>query len=191
VKERQKQLQSYKKLMKRHAKQGNKNELAQVKKEYIRLLLNPLKREFYQREEEYLKEMQRTIRENENKFIVLKLDLCYDLHDGLKEFDAYENTVNQLKKKYEAALHTKKQRETAVEKTKKEQEEQLKGMMESYPYLELEDKKKAYPEWIKQTGEMANPSRKVIAYEIENKEIEYRLTQLYTPWVDVKILGSM
>jgi len=187
VKERQKQLHSYKKQIKKHAKQGHVEELKQTKKEYIKLLLTPMKRELYQKEEDYLKELQKSIRDTENKFIELKLDLCYDLHLGLKEFDAYENTLNQMKKKYESALATKKQRELLSEKNKKQEEEERKGMVESYPYLELEDKKKAYAELMKKSEQMANPTRKVIAYEIENKEIEYRLSQLYTPWVDVKI----
>jgi hypothetical protein len=189
VKERQKQLHSYKKQMKKHAKQGRKEEFTQTKQEYLRLLLTPMKRELYQKEDDYLQEMKGSIREMENKFIELKLDLCYDLHSGLKEFDAYENTLNQMKRTYDAALMTKKQRELLVEKNKTQQEEIRRGMAESYPYLELEDKKKAYPELMKQLEQMANPTRKVIAYEMEHKEMEYRLTQLYTPWVDVKIKG--
>jgi hypothetical protein len=189
VKERQKQLHSYKKQIKKHAKQGHVEELKQTKKEYIKLLLTPMKRELYQKEEDYLKELQKSIRDTENKFIELKLDLCYDLHLGLKEFDAYENTLNQMKKKYESALSMNKQRELLSEKNKKQEEEERKGMVESYPYLELEDKKKAYAELMKKSEQMANPTRKVIAYEIENKEIEYRLSQLYSPWVDVKIKG--
>jgi hypothetical protein len=178
---------NYKKQIKKHAKLGHMDELAQTKKDYIKLLLTPVKRELYQKEEDYLQELKKSIRETENKFIELKLDLCYDLHVGLKEFDAYENTLNQLKKKQEDALSSKKQKEHQAEKTKKQLEDQHKGMIESYPFLELEDKKIAYQELEKHSAQMANPTRKVIAYEIENKEIEYRLTQLYAPWSEVKI----
>jgi hypothetical protein len=187
VKERQKQLNLYKKQIKKHVKLGRMDELAQTKKEYIKLLLTPMKRELYQKEEDYLHDLKKSIRDTENKFIELKLDLCYDLQVGLKEFDAYENTLNQMKKKQEAVLAAKKQRELQAEKTKKQLEEQRKGMTESYPFLELEDKKVAYQELEKLSEQMANPTRKVIAYEIENKEVEYRLSQLYSPWTDIKI----
>ncbi len=187
VKERQKRLTTYKKQIKKHAKQGRLDELAQAKKEYIQLLLTPVKRELYQKEEEYLQELKTSIRETENKFIELKLDLCYDLHVGLKEFDAYENTLNQMRKKQETILSAKKQRDHQLEKSKKQLQDQRQGIMDSYPFLELEDKKVAYQELEKLSEQMANPTRKVIAYEIENKELEYRLSQLYTPWTDIKI----
>lgn len=187
VKERQKQLNIYRKQIKKHAKNGKMDLLAQSKKDYIKLLLSPMKRDLYQREEDYLQDLKVSIRETENKFIELKLDLCYDLHSGLKEFDAYENTLNQMKKKQEKILATKKQRELASEKNKKQLEDQRKGMIDAYSFLEPVDKKIAYQELEKQSELMANPTRKVIAYEIENNELEYRLTQLYTHWTDVKI----
>ena len=187
VKERQKLLTTYKKQIKKHAKQGRMDELAQTKKDYVQLLLTPVKRELYQKEDEYLHDLKKSIRDTENKFIELKLDLCYDLHAGLKEFDAYENTLNQMKKKQETVLTAKKQRDLQLEKSKKQLHDQRQGIMDTYPFLELEDKKVAYQELEKLSEQMANPTRKVIAYEIEHKELEYRLSQLYTPWTDIKI----
>jgi hypothetical protein len=185
--DRQKRIKTYQKQIKKHSKQGRMEELTQTKKEYIQFLMTPTKRDHYQNEEEYIRDLNHTLRDTENKFTELKLDLCYDLHQGLKEFDAYENTLNQMKRQKEKVLSAQKQRELLMEKTKKHQEEQRKGMLVSFPFLELEDKKVAYQELEKHSAQMANPTRKVIAYEIENKEIEYRLTQLYTPWMDIKI----
>jgi hypothetical protein len=187
VKERQKLLTTYKKQIKKYAKQGRMDELIQTKKEYIKLLLTPMKRVLFQKEEDYLQDLKKNIRDTENKFIELKLDLCYDLQLGLEEFDAYETTLKEMKKKQEAALNAKKQREQQAEQNKKNLEDQRKKMIESYSFLELEDKKIAYQELEKHYEKMANPTRKVIAYEIENKEIEYRLSQLYSPWTDIKI----
>jgi hypothetical protein len=186
-KDRQKTINTYKKQIKKLSKQGRKEELTQMKQDYVQFLLTPFQRELFQQEEEYLKEMKKTVREQENRFIELKLDLCYDLHQGLKEYDSYENTLNQIKKQQEKVLSAKKQRELAIEKNKKEIDNQYRGLLDSYPYLELEDKKVAYKELETYYRQIANPTRKVVAYEMENKETEYRLSQLYTPWTDIKI----
>jgi hypothetical protein len=194
-KERKKQLNFIRKQIKKHAKNGQMELLSQAKKDYTKLLLSPpsFKREFYQKEENYLQELKKYIREKENKFIEFKLDICYDIYTGSgtkefeKEFDEYEKTIQQLKKQQDKMVTQKKQREDLAEKTKKSQEDQRKSLLDSYPFLELEDKKTTYKELQKQLELMANPTRKVIAYEIDNQELEYRLTQLYQPVVDVKI----
>jgi hypothetical protein len=192
-KERKKQLNFIRKQIKKHAKNGQTELLSQAKKDYTKLLLSPpsFKREFYQKEDEYLQELTKYIREKESKFIEFKLDVCYDLPIGTKEFerefDDYEKTIQQLKKQHDKMMTQKRQREELEKKTKKQQEDQRKSLLDSYPFLELEDKKKTYQELVKQSELMANPTRKVIAYEIENSELEYRLNQLYQPWVDVKI----
>jgi hypothetical protein len=189
VKERQKQLSMYQKQIKKFAKQEKPEELKRTKQEYIRLLLTPARRELFQREEDMIRELRKKIRDKENQFIELKLDLCYDLHSEMESFDVYETDLNSLKKQLEKLLSSKKQRELLLEETKKEQEKQRKVLLDSYTYLELEDKKTSYQEFMKQTKQMANPTRKVIAYEIENKELEYRLTQLYAPWIDLTFTG--
>ncbi len=187
-KDRKKQIHFYVKQIRKLAKEGKSPELTRLKKEYTNLLLRPsLKREAFQSESVYLQELKSVIQSKENEFIQLKLDLCYDLHTGLQEFDAYEKEIGQMKKQYEKILVQKKQRVLLEEKKEKEQQEIRQGKLESYPFLELEDKKALYQELEKESLANANPSRKVIAYEIENKELEYRLHQLYEPWVDIKI----
>jgi hypothetical protein len=59
--------------------------------------------------------------------------------------------------------------------------------METYFFLEPEDKKVTYKEIETLSSAMSNPNRKVIAYEIDHREHEYRLTQLYEQVNPVKI----
>lgn len=185
-KERQKQLNRYTKNIKKLAKTGPSDELTQMKKEYIQLLVKPppFKKEVYKTEYAYSDEINRRIREEDSKFLTLKMDICYDLRDDMidtKELDEYEKSTTLLKKTREAFLSKRRDREILEEETKKKKQEQLRNIMETYPYLEKEDKKKTYQEIQELSEKMANQKRKVIAYEIENRELEYRLTQLYDP----------
>jgi hypothetical protein len=59
--------------------------------------------------------------------------------------------------------------------------------MDTYFFLEREDQKVTYKEINQLSSQMANPKRQVIAYEIEHKDLEYRLTQLYESNTPVKI----
>lgn len=186
---RKKEMAKYEKKIKRLVKDGKIDELKQVRKEHFQFLIKPppLKRTHVLPEQEVLSQLKKTIREKDSKFIQLKLDLCYDLHDGLKEYDAYEKELIQLRKKYEQLLSQKRQRELLEERTKKQQQEKIQGLLESYHFLEREDKKEMYLEIQNLSSEMANPMRKVIESDIPQGETEYRLTQLYNPIVTVKI----
>jgi hypothetical protein len=82
---------------------------------------------------------------SENKFVELKLDLCYDLHDGLKEYDETDKAVSRLRKTREALLLKKRERELLEERIQKQKQEQLKGLMDTYFFLEPEDKKVEKP----------------------------------------------
>lgn len=188
-KERKKQLTAYSKNIKKSVKAGRLEEVTRLKKEYIQLLIKPppFKRDVYMTEHEYSQTLNRRIRDSENKFIELKLDLCYDLHDGLKEYDEADKAISVLKKNRDAFLSKKRERELFEERAKKQKQEKLKGVMETYFFLENEDKKVTYKEIEKMSSQMANPNRQVIAFEIEHKELEYRLTQLYDPLYPVKI----
>jgi len=188
-KERKKQLAAYSKNIKKSVKAGRLEEVTRLKKEYIQLLTKPppFKRDVYMTEHDYSQTLNRRIRESENKFIELKLDLCYDLHDGLKEYDEADKVISMLKKNRDAFLSKKRERELFEERVKKQKQEKLKGVMESYFFLENEDKKVTYKEIEKMSSHMANPNRQVIAFEIEHKELEYRLTQLYDLLYPVKI----
>ena len=77
-KERKKQLESYSKKIKKLAITDQVDELKRVKKEYLQLLSTPpsFKRDAYMTEYEYIKTLNKRLRETENKFIELKLDLC-------------------------------------------------------------------------------------------------------------------
>jgi len=188
-KERKKQLTAYSKNIKKSVKAGRLEDLPRLKKEYIQLLTKPppFKRDVYMTEHEYSQIMNRRIREAEHKFIQLKLDLCYDLHEGLKEFDKADKETALLRKTRDMLLSKRRERELLEERTKKQKQAELKGTMDTYFFLENEDKKVTYKEIEKLSSQMANPNRQVIAYEIEHKELEYRLTQLYNPINPVKI----
>jgi len=188
-KERKKQLVSYSKNIKKMVKAGRVEEVANLKKDYIKLLTKPppFKRDMYMTEHEYSQILNKRILESENKFVELKLDLCYDLHDGLKEYDETDKAVARLRKTRDALLLKKRERELLEERIKKQKQDQLKGLMETYFFLEQEDKKVTYKEIETLSSAMSNPNRKVIAYEIDHKEHEYRLTQLYEQVNPVKI----
>lgn len=188
-KERKKQLVSYSKNIKKMVKSGRLDEVANLKKAYIQLLTKPppFKRDLYMTEHEYSQILNKRILESENKFVELKLDLCYDLHEGLKEYDTLDKEVSRLRKTREALFLKKRERELLEERIKKQKQEQLKGLMETYFFLEPEDKKVTYKEIETLSSTMSNPNRKVIAYEIDHREHEYRLTQLYEQVNPVKI----
>jgi hypothetical protein len=187
-KNRKKELNKYHKIIKRLSKDGKVDELKQIQKEYFDYLVKPplIKRNRVLPEEEVLTRLKKTIRDKETKFIQLKLDLCYDLQDSMKEYDSYEKEIIQLRKKYDQLLSQKRQRELLEERTKKQQQEKMKGLLESYVFLQREDKKDMYEEIQKISSEMSNPMRKVYA-DNSHGEMEYRLTQLYEPLVTVKI----
>lgn len=182
-KERQKQIKLYTKNIKKLAKNGSSEELSSLKKEYVAFMLKPppFKRDVYMTETLYIQDMNRRIQETEQEFIQLKLDLCYDLHEGLKEFDEYENKVSQLRKIRSAFLSKKRDRELLEENKKKEQQNTMDRMTEDFANLDKEGKKTSYQEIKTLYAEMANPRRQVVAYEIDHKELEYRLVQLYDP----------
>jgi len=188
-KERKKQIVSYSKNIKKMVKAGRLEEAANLKKAYIQLLTKPppFKRDLYMTEHEYTQILNKRILESENKFVELKLDLCYDLHDGLKEYDALDKEVVRLRKTRDTLFLKKRERELLEERIQKQKQEQLKGLMETYFFLEPEDKKVTYKEIETLSSAMSNPNRKVIAYEIDHREHEYRLTQLYEQVNPVKI----
>jgi hypothetical protein len=188
-KERKKQIVSYSKNIKKMVKAGRLEEVANLKKAYIQLLTKPppFKRDLYMTEHEYTQILNKRILECENKFVELKLDLCYDLHEGLKEYDTLDKELGRLRKTREALFLKKRERELLEERIQKQKQEQLKGLMETYFFLEPEDKKVTYKEIETLSSAMSNPNRKVIAYEIDHREHEYRLTQLYEQVNPVKI----
>jgi len=188
-KERKKQLNSYSKNIKKLVKAGRLEDVPRLKKEYIQLLTKPppFKRDVYMTEYAYGQKLNQVIRDSENKFVELKLDLCYDLHDSMKEFEEQEKSITRMRKNRDQLIAKKRDRELIEERSQKEKKDKLKGIMDTYFFLENEDKKVAYKEIEELSSQMVNPNRQVIAYEIEHKELEYRLTQLYDPLYPVKI----
>jgi len=191
-KERQKQIKLYTKNIKKLAKNGDSQELSALKKEYIQYMLKPppFKRDVYMMETLYIEELTHRIRETEQEFIQLKLDLCYDLNDGLKcedfktglkEFDEYEKKLNMLKKTLSEFRFKITDRVLLEEKKKREQQVKMDRMTEDFTDMDKEGKKTQYQEIMSLSSEMANPRRQVVAYEIDHKELEYRLIQLYDP----------
>jgi len=187
-KERKKQQNLYSKKIKKMTETGDKD-LPRLKKEYARWSIQPptFERGEYWTEQEVIKEITRRIQEAEEEFITLKLDLCYDLSDNLDAFEPLEKKIMKLNKTRDKLLAEKQRRESVLDTSKKEIKDQLKGLLENYPYLEPEDKKSSYIQMRELSSQLVNPNSQVIAYEIEHKELEYRLTQLYDPPVLLKI----
>ena len=120
----------------------------------------------------------------------MKLDLCYDLESSLEEYDAKEKEVVALRKTQDTLLRQKQAREHQEKEARMREQEKYQGMVSSFLYLDKVDQIKMYSELERMAESMANPTRQVIAYEIEHKDLEYRLTQLYDPWVEVKLKNA-
>ena len=189
-KDRNEQHVRFSRKIKKMKDSGDKDkDLPRLKKEYVKWSLQTpnFERGEYWSEQEVLKELSRKIQEAEDEFITLKLDFCYDLSSDLDTFDVLEKTILKLNKTRNKILADKQKRESAIEKNKKGIRDELKPLLEAYPYLETEDKKNSYRRMNELSSKLVNPSSKVIAYEIEHNELEYRLTHLYEPFTLIKI----
>lgn len=186
--DRKEQQVKYSKKLKKMSDSGDKD-LSRLKKEYIRWSIKPpnFERGEYWTEDEVIKELTRKIREAEEEFITLKLDFCYDLSSDLDTFDVLEKTIMKMNKSRDKIIAEKQKRVSALQKKQEEIKDQLKGLLDVHKYLELEDKKKSYLQMKELSAQRVNPTSQVIAYEIEHKELEYRLTQLYEPLTLIKI----
>jgi hypothetical protein len=195
-KARKKKLTFYARQIKKLHQAGEKEQAKSLRKEYVKFLLEPPPpRDLYMSEGAYLKELKKSIRALDEEFIMLKLDLCYDLDyllEGMEEYGSFEENPRSLslRKTEKYLLEKKNERENQMSKDKKKEEKEYQDLVSSFPFIDREDKPKVYLEIEKMAEAMSNPQRKVIAYEIENKELEYRLTQLYDPWIEVKIKGT-
>ena len=194
-KARQKKLSLLFTQMKKLRKTGRSEDLVkakEVKKAYVDLLLEPPPaRDKVMSEQTYLKEMKKSFHVANESLLSLKMDICYDLHkslsDSFSEFNVLEKKAKTLQDVKSAIYLQLKEREKVQAETKKRQQEKYQGLSGSYLVLDREDQKKMYQDLEKLGSEMSNPHRKVIAYEIANNELEYRLTQIYEPFVPVKI----
>jgi len=187
-KARRKKLTQYQRQIKKLYKSGEKDQIKELRKQYMALWLEtPPARSKFMSESAYLKEMKRTIREIEEPFLTLKLDLCYDLAMGMEDYDAYEEKTNMLRKTQGNLLTQKREREHQSMEEKKRAQEKYNGMVASFQFTDESDQPALYRDIETLSEQMSNPRRKVIAYEIEHKELEYRLTQMYDPWVEVQI----
>lgn len=186
--DRKEQQVKYSKKLKKMSDSGDKD-LSRLKKEYIRWSIKPpdFERGEYWTEDEVIKELTRKIRDAEEEFITLKLDFCYDLSSDLDTFDVLEKTIMKMNKSRDKILAEKQKRVSALQKKQNEIKDQLKGLLDVHKYLELEDKKTSYLQMKELSAQLVNPTSQVIAYEIEHKELEYRLTQLYEPLTLIKI----
>lgn len=186
-KARRKKLILYSKQIKKLMNAGSIEPLKELRKTYRALLMETPPRDKYMSEQAYLKELKKSVREVQDPFMILKFDLCYDLTVGVEEYDTQEKQLISLKKTQDMLLKQKQVREHQAREAKKQEQEKYQGLASSFLYLDRADQLKTYLELEKMADAMANPQRQVIAYEIEHKEREYRLTQLYDPWVEVKL----
>jgi len=186
--DRKEQQTRYSKKLKKMAETGD-IELPRLKKEFIKWSIQPpnFERGEYWTEQEVIRELTQKIQEAEEEFITLKLDFCYDLSSDLDTFDVLEKTILKLKKTRDKLLLQRQRRELALEESKKEMKEQLKRLSDEYMYLDMEDKKTSYQKMKELSSQLVNPTSKVVAYEIEHKELEFRLMQLYEPLTLIKI----
>ena len=187
-KDRKKQQTLFSKKIKKMAETGDK-ELSRVKKEYVKWSIRPpnFERGEYWTEQEVIQEISRKIRDAEEEFITLKLDFCYDLSSDLDTYDALEKTILKLNKTRDKIVMEKQKREQALLKKKLAIQGELKDLLDNHSFLEIEDKKVNYRKMKELSSQLVNPTSQVIAYEIEHKELEYRLTQLYDPLTLIKI----
>ena len=188
-KARRKKINLYTRQLKKLKGTGTKEQIREIQAAYRNVILETPSREKYMSEDAYLKELKRSVRDVQEPFLTLKLDLCYDLEVGLEEYDKQEKEVLSLKKTQDMLLKQKQAREHQSKEEARREREQYKGKVDSFLYLEKADQMKLYTELEEQARALANPHRQVMAYEIANKELEYRLTQLYDPLVEVKIKG--
>jgi len=187
-KDRKDQQVKYSKKLKKMAESGDKD-LSRLKKEYMQWSLEPpnFDRGEYWSEQEVLKELNKKIQEAQEECLTLKLDLVYGLSEDVDTFEPLEKQILKMNKTRDRLLGEKLKRERVLETNKKDIQFKLKGLMDSYRYLEPVDKKKAYTRMKELSSQLVNPNSQVIAYEIEHKELEYRLTQLYEPFILLKI----
>jgi hypothetical protein len=187
-KDRKKQQTLFSKKIKKMTETGDKD-LSRIKSEYLKWSIQPpnFERGEYWTEQEVIKEVTQKIRDTEEEFIALKLDFCYDLSNDLDTYDALEKTILKLNKTRDKLLSNKQKREQDLLKRKTDIQRQLKDLLETHPFLELEDKKDSYRKMKELSSQLVNPTSQVIAYEIEHKELEYRFTQLYEPLTLIKI----
>ncbi len=168
---------------------GPKDQIDALRETYRALIMDLPSRDTYMSESAYLKELKQSVQEAQEPFITLKLDLCYDLETGLEEYDAQESRVKMLRKTQDGLLKQKQVREHQAKEARAREQEQYQGRVSSFLFLDRADQMKTYGDLELMAQSLANPMRQVIAYEIENKELEYRLTQLYEPLVEVKLKG--
>jgi len=186
--DRKEQQIRFSKKLKKMADSGDKD-LDRLKKEYIKWSIKPpnFERGEYWTENEVIKELTRKIQETEEEFISLKLDFCYDLSTDLDTYDVLEKTIMKMNKTRDKLLIERQKRESLMEKTQTAIKKEMKDLSDAHTYLDPEDKKTSYKKMKELSSQLMNPTSQVIAYEIEHKELEYRLTQLYEPFTLIKI----
>ena len=186
--DRKEQQIRFSKKLKKMADSGD-SELPRLKKEYIKWSIRPpnFERGEYWTENEVIKELTRKIQDAEEEFITLKLDFCYDLSTDLDTYDVLEKTIMKLNKTRDKLLIERQKRESLMEKSKTAIKKDMKDLLDAHKYLDPEDKKTSYKQMKELSSQLMNPTSQVIAYEIEHKELEYRLTQLYEPLTLIKI----
>ena len=186
--DRKEQQIKFSKKLKKMADSGDRD-LSRLKKEYIKWSIQPptFERGEYWTENEVIKELTRKIQEAEEEFISLKLDFCYDLSTDLDTYDVLEKTIMKMNKTRDKLLADRQKRESLMQKSHAAIKKEIKDLSDAHKYLDPEDKKSSYRKIKELSSQLMNPTSQVIAYEIDHKELEYRLTQLYEPLTLIKI----
>ena len=186
--DRKEQQIKFSKKLKKMADSGDRD-LSRLKKEYIKWSIQPptFERGEYWTENEVIKELTRKIQEAEEEFISLKLDFCYDLSTDLDTYDVLEKTIMKMNKTRDKLLADRQKRESLMQKSHAAIKKEIKDLSDAHKYLDPEDKKTSYRKIKELSSQLMNPTSQVIAYEIDHKELEYRLTQLYEPLTLIKI----
>jgi len=187
-KDRKKQQTLFSKKIKKMTETGDKD-LSRVKKEYVKWSIRPpnYERGEYWSEDEVIKELTRKIQDAQEELNTLQYDFCYHLSKESDTFDVLEKTIAKMNKTRTKILTDKNNREQAVLKKRAAIQGELKGLLDNHSFLEIEDKKANYRQMKELSSKLVHPTSEVIAYEIEHKELEYRLTQLYEPLTLIKI----
>lgn len=187
-KDRKKQQTLFSKKIKKMSETGDQD-LSRVKKEYVKWSIRPpnYERGEYWSEDEVIKELTRKIQEAQEELITLQFDFCYHLSNESDTFDVLEKTIAKMVKTRTKIFTDKNNREQAELKKRAAIQGELKALSDNHSFLEIEDKKANYRQMKELSSQLVHPTSQVIAYEIEHKELEYRLTQLYEPLTLIKI----
>jgi hypothetical protein len=109
---------------------------------------NTLKRKYFMNEKAILYNLNSRIISLINKVKQYELDILYDLHESIEEYDKTVADLESIKKKYKEIIDEKNRREKKEEYTKQLKKDEISRLIDSYKIsTEITDKKEMYKEF--------------------------------------------